>query len=174
MFVRLPRTESNPGKEVFITPTAKEVIALIQSDAEIIALDASGRIRPENELLEDLLAIIKDQQRIAIADISTKDEAVQAAKLGFDMIATTLSGYTEYTKAKFKPNQPDFQLIGDLYGELKGDVPVIAEGRIWNPEQAQQALACGAFAVVVGSAITRPHLITRRFVEAITKSTKHR
>ena len=90
------------------------------------------------------------------------EEGIQAAKLGFDLVGTTMHGYTPYTKGV---TLPDYDMIHRLATEL--DVPVIAEGGIWVPEQLKEALAQGAFAAVVGTAITRPRDITKRFVEAI-------
>ncbi len=97
-----------------------------------------------------------------MADISTDEEGLAAEAAGADLIATTLSGYTE---ASPRDSKPDLELIQQLVRKVS--VPVIAEGRIATPEQAARALRCGAFAVVVGSAITRPEWITARFVEGI-------
>ena len=99
-----------------------------------------------------------------MADCSTYEEGVEAQRLGFDCAGTTLSGYTPYTKGR---TLPDFEMIGRLAKDLS--IPVIAEGGIWSPEQLQKALEAGATAAVVGTAITRPREITRRFVSAIEK-----
>ena len=108
-----------------------------------------------------------------MADISTLDEGIKAAEMGFDLIATTLWGYTSATQVRSGETVPNFNLIGDLRKELNEDIPVIAEGRIWTPEAALKALDHGAFAVVVGSAITRPTLITRQFAEALKSYRKN-
>ena len=160
-----------PDSAVFITPTMEEVKAVVAAGAEIIALDATFRPRPSGQRLEDMITDIKKQWDIlTMADISTFEEGVHASRLGFDLIATTLSGYTDYTMEHAREGKPDFTLLYKLCTELDPGVPVIAEGRIWVPEDASRAIQLGAFAVVVGSAITRPHLITSRFVKAIQKS----
>jgi len=87
--------------------------------------------------------------------------------LGFDLIGTTLSGYTQATHYRAIDYKPDFKLIQNLIDELDGNVPVIAEGRIWNPEDALKIMDIGVHSIVIGSAITRPHHITRRFIKAM-------
>ena len=157
-----------PDSEVFITPTIDEVRAVLEAGAQIVALDATRRQRPGSNDLAGLVQKIRSEYNtLLMADISDLDEALTAAKLGFDMIGTTLSGYTSYTKAKNSDGTPDFELISALSTELKGEVPVIAEGRIWHPEEAVRALDAGAYAVVVGTAITRPWEITGRFSRAL-------
>jgi len=111
-----------------------------------------------------------------LADVSTLQEGLAAAACGAEFVATTLSGYTADSPAQTActcgagTGDPDFALLKQLVAALgPRDIPVIAEGRIATPEQAAQALALGAYAVVVGSAITRPQWITRRFVEALKK-----
>ena len=96
-----------------------------------------------------------------MADISTFEEGINAKNLGFDIISTTLSGYTGYTKSDLKT--PDYALLEKLVKEL--DCPVILEGRIWEPHEVDKAFSLGAHAVVIGSAVTRPQLITKRFIE---------
>ena len=102
-----------------------------------------------------------------MADIDTLENGIKAVKLGFDLIGTTLSGYTAATEAWAESYKPDFQLIRDLVNTLDGEVPIIAEGRIWEPPDAQKIMELGVHSIVIGSAITRPHHITRRFVEAL-------
>jgi N-acylglucosamine-6-phosphate 2-epimerase len=97
-----------------------------------------------------------------MADISTLEEGLAAESLGVDFIGTTLAGYTPYSTQQ---EGPDFELLEQLFAKVS--VPVVAEGRIWTPEEAAKALACGATYVVVGSAITRPQLITERYVKAL-------
>lgn len=99
-----------------------------------------------------------------MADCSSIEEGLHAAKLGFDIIGTTMSGYTPYTKGTKLPN---FDMMKTLVEKSKK--PVIAEGGIWSPEELKQALETGVHAAVVGTAITRPMDITRRYVEAIQK-----
>ncbi len=153
---------------VFITPTEKEAMAVAATGCAIIAMDATRRVRPENADLSAMIAKLRaSTPALLMADIATLDDARHATKLGFDLIGTTLSGYTEETKARAKDNLPDFELLQQCVKEFAPHIPVIAEGRIWTPEQARQALDLGAHAVVVGSAITRPWLITERFVKAM-------
>lgn len=145
---------------VYITPTLKEVDELINANADIIATDATNRPRPK-ESLKEIIDYIKSRNKLSMADISTFEEGVKARELGFDIISTTLSGYT---KESLTDNEtPDFELLEKLVKNL--DCPIILEGRIWNVEEVNKAFNLGAFAVVIGSAITRPQLITKRFCE---------
>ena len=97
-----------------------------------------------------------------MADISTYEEGVNAWKLGMDLVGTTMSGYTPYTP---KTDGPDYELVKRLSETI--DVPVIGEGRVHSPRQAVEMLEAGAFAVVVGGAITRPLEIAQRFIKAV-------
>lgn len=153
---------------VYITPTMKEVDALIPVHPEIIAIDATDRPRPDGKSLDEffLEAKAKYPDQLFMADCSTLQEALHAARLGFDFIGTTLVGYTEESKGEHIEAN-DFQLIKDILEH--SDVPVIAEGNIDTPEKARRVLDLGCTSVVVGSIITRPQLITRRFVDAIEK-----
>lgn len=152
--------------DVYITPTMKEMDKLVSTGVEIIATDATKRIRPEGITLDKFyIAIRKKYPNILLmADISNYEEGVKAQNLGFDLVGTTLSGYTEYTKGTSFPN---FTLIKKLSDNLK--IPVVAEGGIWNPEDLKKAFDLNAFTAVVGTAITRPREITRRFVNSIKK-----
>lgn len=150
------------GSDVFITPTMKEVDELFNEGVEIIAIDATSRKRPDGIEVEEFVRNIKvkyPNQKI-MADISCVEEAIIAQKSGVDIIGTTLVGYTEYTKG----NIP----LEELERVLKRvDIPVIAEGNIDTPEKVKIAIELGAISVVVGSMITRPQLITKRFVDMI-------
>ena len=146
---------------VYITPTLKEVISLVEAGADIIAFDGTERPRPNGCKLEEIIKYIKINKRIAMADISTLDEGLKAAELGVHMISTTLSGYT--THSKEADEGPDFELLEQLTKRTK--IPVVLEGRIWEPWQVDKAFKLGAHCVVIGSAITRPQLITKRFVQ---------
>jgi len=151
-----------------ITPDVSDVNNLISAGADIVALDVTQRFRPNGMDGFEFLELLRKRYRIPlIADVSTYIEGVRAAELGADMIATTLSGYTQYTEDR-ADDFPDFNLIERLTAEVH--IPVIAEGRIWSPSEAAHALKCGAYAVVVGSAITRPRVITQRFVEVLKNS----
>ena len=145
---------------VYITPTLKEVDELINAGADIIATDATNRLRPK-ESLEEIVKYIKEKNRLSMADISTFEEGVKAREMGFDIISTTLSGYTKHSRQDLKT--PDFELLEKLVKEL--DCPVILEGRIWEPIEVDKAFEFGAYSVVIGSAVTRPQLITKRFIE---------
>lgn len=154
------------GSDVFITPTMKEVDELMSASPEIIALDATIRRRPGNVKLETLVKEIREKypEQMLMADCSSIEEGMQAAELGFDVIGTTLSGYTEYTRGTVLPN---FDMIRCLARET--GKPVIAEGGIWTPEHLKEVLDAGAWAAVVGTAITRPMDITKRFVSILQK-----
>lgn len=146
---------------VYITPTVKDVISLIEAGADIIAMDGTQRKRPDNEKLSDLIKYIHINKKIAMADISTIEEGIKAAEAGADVLSTTLAGYT-LESANSPANEPDFELLKQLVEQT--NLPVILEGRIWEPEQVDKAFELGAHSVVIGSAITRPQLITKRFV----------
>lgn len=146
---------------VYITPNIKDVIELVEAGADVIATDATQRKRPNNEKLQDLIKYIHINKRLAMADISTLEEGLNAKELGADIISTTLAGYT-LESANSPANEPDFELLKRLVEQTQ--LPVVLEGRIWEPEQVNKAFELGAHCVVIGSAITRPQLITKRFV----------
>jgi len=152
------------GSSVFITPTMKEIDAIYQEGVDIIAIDATDRIRPDGTTIEQIFPTIREKYKdqLFMADCSTYEEAVLAAELGFDCVGTTLSGYTEKTKGN---ELPDFQLVEKLTKTLS--VPIIAEGGIWSPEQLGRMFSLGIHSAVVGSAITRPMEITKRYVQAV-------
>ena len=152
------------GSEVYITPTLEEVKALLNVGVEIIALDGTMHARPNGEKLEDLVSYIKENSpnTLIMADTATFEDAVNAEKLGFDLIGTTLRGYTTETKGV---KLPDYKFIKKLVKKL--NTPIVAEGGISTPKQLKKALDCGACFAVVGGAITRPQNITKSFVSAI-------
>lgn len=145
---------------VYITPSLKDVVALIEAGADIVAFDGTSRKRPGGDTLEGIIKYIKINKRISMADISTLEEGQNCEKLGVNIVSTTLAGYTQFSP--LKTEEPDFELLDELVKNLK--VPVILEGRVWTPEQVDRAFEIGAHAVCIGSAITRPQLITKRFV----------
>ena len=155
------RLPENWKEVVYITPTLKEVNELIEAGADIIAFDGTSRPRPEGCTLEDIITTIHSSGRFAMADISTFDEAKKCSGLGVDILSTTLSGYT--TESLSDSDEPDYELLERIVSKL--ETPVILEGRIWEREQVKKAFEIGAYAVVIGSAITRPQLITKRFIE---------
>lgn len=147
---------------IYITPTLAEVDELLATDCEMIALDMTNRPRPNGEKVEELLARIKEGGKLVLADISTYEEGIAAEKLGADAISTTLSGYTPYSP---ELEGPDTELVARLSKELS--VPVFAEGRINTPDDISRVMKAGAYAPIVGSAITRPQLITAKFAQKL-------
>ncbi|MRN53263.1 N-acetylmannosamine-6-phosphate 2-epimerase [Paenibacillus monticola] len=150
-----------PGSDVFITPTLEEVQAVVKAGADIVAMDVTDR---ENrlEIVRELLEYVHQAGKLAMADVSTYEEGVQAEQMGFDYVSTTLSGYTSYS---IQGDGPDIELVKKLSAFLR--VPVFMEGKVWRPEEALAALQAGAQNVVVGSAITRPQLITESYTSAV-------
>jgi N-acylglucosamine-6-phosphate 2-epimerase len=148
---------------VYITPTVKDVEELIEADADIIAFDGTSRTRPDGSSLEEIIDLIHSANKLAMADISTVGEGFNCAKLGADVISTTLAGYTD--ESGEASDTPDFELLKILVNTV--NKPIILEGRIWYPEEVKKAFEIGAHCVVIGSAITRPHLITKRFTSII-------
>ena len=156
------------GADAFITPTMAEVDALIETGVEIIALDATVSSRPKGESLEAFVKTIKESypQQLLMADCSTLEEMITAEKLGFDFIGTTLVGYTEQSK-HLAINANDFEIIRQAREKIKA--PIIAEGNISTPEKVKRVFELGVDSVVVGSAITRPLVIAKPFIEAAKK-----
>ncbi|MBD5083396.1 MAG: N-acetylmannosamine-6-phosphate 2-epimerase [Clostridiales bacterium] len=150
------------GSDVYITPTLKEVKELLTTGCEVIALDATNRPRPNGEKLEDLVAYIRENAPDVeiMADCSTFEEAQAADEMGFDYVGSTMRGYTEYTKGI---SIPDYDMLKRMRNEL--NAKVIAEGGIWEVSQLDKVIECDPYAVVIGSAITRPMDITKRFVK---------
>lgn len=154
------------GCDVYITPTMKEVDQLMEVKPEIIALDATEAERPGGLTLDEFFRQIKEKypDQLWMADCSTVEEALHADRLGFDFIGTTLVGYTKQSR-DLKIEENDFEVLRKILDQVKH--PVIAEGNVNTPEKAKRVLELGAYSVVVGSAITRPQLITKSFAEAI-------
>lgn len=152
------------GFEQYITVTMDEVDKLVEAGADIIALDCTLRARGDGKTINEFIKEIKNKYPnvILMADISNLEEGINAWKVGVDMVGTTLSGYTSYTE---KLDGPDYNLVKSLVESI--DIPVIAEGRVHEPKQAAEMLNLGAYAVVVGGAITRPLEIANRFMKAI-------
>lgn len=146
---------------VYITPGIKEVKDLIEAGADIIAFDGTSRPRPDGSTVEQLIQLIHLAGRLAMADISTLEEGANCIQLGADIISTTLAGYTD--ESGEASETPDFELLENLVKST--DKPVFLEGRVWNPEEVKKAFELGAHSVVIGSAVTRPQLITKRFTE---------
>jgi N-acylglucosamine-6-phosphate 2-epimerase len=154
------------GYEQHITVTMQEIDDLVVVGADIIAFDCTLRERPNYKDVSDFVKDIKKKypKQLLMADISTVEEGIHAAASGVDLVGTTLSGYTKYSS---QMEEPDFQLVRDLSKQVS--IPVIAEGRYHYPKQVKKALEAGAYAVVVGGAITRPQEITARFLSEISQ-----
>lgn len=154
--------------KVYITPTMKEVDELFDAGVEIIAMDATKELRPGEVTIETFFREVKEKYPTQkfMADCSTLEEAIIADKLGFDYIGTTLVGYTSYTEG-VRIEADDFKIIRDVLDQIKK--PLIAEGNIDTPEKARRTLELGCHSVVVGSAITRPQLITQKYTLEIEK-----
>ena len=152
------------GFESYITPTMKEVDALVEAGSDIIALDCTDQKRGDGKSICEFITEVRTKypNAVLMADISTYEEGVQAWKLGMDLVGTTMSGYTAHSP---KLDGPDYELVKKLSETV--DIPVIGEGRVHSPEQAVEMLNAGAYAVVVGGAITRPLEIAQRFIKAV-------
>ncbi|WP_264774396.1 N-acetylmannosamine-6-phosphate 2-epimerase [Deinococcus aetherius] len=150
---------SHPNTEVYITATPDEVREVAQAGADVVAFDGTDLPRPFT--VAELVRATHAAGAMAMADISTLEEAQAAYTAGADIVGTTMSGYTPHSP---KQAGPDFALMDALRAE---GLPFIAEGRLNTPELAAEALRRGAHAAVVGSAITRPDHVTRWFAEAV-------
>jgi len=151
------------SSDVYITPTFAAAREIVEAGADIIALDATRRARPGGETLETLVARVRAElKQPVMADVSLFDEGLYAAEmLGVDLISTTLSGYTAETKSLF---EPDFELVERLAKKLT--LPIVCEGRLRSTDDVRRAFDCGAFAVVVGGAITGIDSLVQKFVGA--------
>jgi len=154
------------NNRLLITPDFAAAAELAAAGASIIALDCTARPRPEVEPWQQLIARIHAELKLPVmADIATLKEAQVAAHAGADFVGTTLHGYTEQTQGNHAFN---WQLLTELVKEVR--VPIIAEGHISTPEAAVRAIRNGAWCVVVGSAITRPGVITSSYVRALERA----
>lgn len=152
--------------KVYITATMKEVEELMEVQPEIIAMDATGALRPGGKTLDEFFHEVKARypQQLFMADCSTVEEALHADELGFDFIGTTMVGYTDQSR-ELRIETNDFEIIREILAKAKH--PVIAEGNINTPEKVKRVIELGCFSVVVGSIITRPQLITKAFAEVL-------
>jgi len=154
-------SEADRLEKIYITATFSEAQEIACAGADIVALDATDRPRPDGLSLPDFVARIhKELDKPVWADVSTLSEGLAAVEAGCDAVSTTMSGYTNQTRVETDAG-PDLALLEALCRQVR--VPVVLEGRIWHPEEVRRAFELGAFAVVVGSAITRPQLVTQRF-----------
>lgn len=150
--------------DVYITPTYQSAVDILEVGIEIIAIDATPRPRPGGERVEDILRRIRENYPdvLVMGEISTLQEAKDILPLGFDLISTTLSGYTKESQPR---SSVDLELIRQIHAIT--ETPIIAEGKIAHEEEAVEAIRAGAHAVVVGTSITRPEIITERYVSAL-------
>lgn len=148
-----------PDTDVYITPSIEDVNEIAAAGADIIAVDATARPRPVD--VAALIQAVHRQGRLAMADISTFEEASSALAAGADVVSTTMAGYTSGSPTD---TGPDFALMQALQ---RAGMPFVAEGRIWTVDEALKCFELGASFIVVGSAITRPTMITQRFAEGI-------
>ena len=151
------------SSDVYITPTFDAAKAIAAAGADVIAIDATLRRRPDGENLTKIVRRIKEELNVPVmADVSTVEEGLNAFEAaGVDFVSTTLSGYTDETRHLI---EPDFKLVENL--ERKLNIPVVCEGRLRCADDVQTAFDCGAFAVVVGGAITGIDQLVRQFVSA--------
>ena len=154
--------------EVYITPTITEIDALCDANADVIALDATDRVRPDGERISEFFTRVRKlyPNKVFMADCATYEDAERAYNLGFDCVGTTLRGYTDETRGI---KIPDFELLEKLADSIR--IPIIAEGGISTPEELARVLSIkNIHCAVVGGAITRPQLICKKFTDAIKKS----
>lgn len=157
--------ECYEDSEIYITPTKLEVDKLLKTKCDVLCMDATLRSRPDGITLDELYeyARSKADGREIMADVSTVEEAVNADRLGFDYISTTMRGYTPYTK---QYQIPDVDFIKECKEKVK-NAKVIAEGGVFELSHMEAISKVNPYAVVVGSAITRPSVITERLLSAL-------
>lgn len=150
-------------RDIVITPNLDAAKAIVEAGADIIAVDCTLR---EGRTKEDIISLIHSYQEWIhvpiMGEVSTLEEGYIVEEAGCQIVSTTIAGYTPYSRHL---SEPDYELVKELCTHTK--LYVNAEGRISTPEQAKKAFACGAWAVTVGSAITRPKVITERFINEI-------
>lgn len=147
------------GFDVFITPSLEDVKSVIEAGADIIGLDGTTRLRPGGDSLDELVSYCHEMGKLVFADIATESDAKYALKSGADILATTLSGHTRETSGRTLPDLELVEKLSSAYG-----VPVVLEGGIAEPCQVKRAFQAGAYAVVVGKAVTMPHIIAEKFI----------
>lgn len=151
-----------PNSDVYITATKKELDELFETKCEMVAMDATQRVRPNHEQLADLVTYAHAHGVLTMADCSTFEECVDAQRIGFDCVSTTLCGYTPYS---LKLEGPDINLIKQLSETIH--IPILAEGKINTPQDLIDVYQAGAYSAVVGGAITRPQQIAERFINVL-------
>lgn len=152
--------------DVYITPTWEAAREILEVGIDVIALDATPRERPNGESVGGIVSRIREAYPdvLIMGEVSTLEEAESILPIGFDLISTTLAGYTEESSSV---EGAAVGLVRDVAALT--DTPVIAEGRVRCEQDAVDMLDAGALAVVVGTSITRPEIITSRYVEALSE-----
>jgi N-acylglucosamine-6-phosphate 2-epimerase len=153
--------------DVFITPTMEAVEAVMEAGADIVALDCTGQTTHEGTRAWDLLPQVKAKypDLVTFADVSNFEEAARAVANGADIVAPTLYGYTAETA---HIEGADYRMFAEFCRAFGDEAYVMMEGHIYTPEDAMKCVFLGAHAVVVGSAITRPHYTAKRFVDLLS------
>jgi putative N-acetylmannosamine-6-phosphate epimerase len=160
------RKRSVAGSDVYITPTLEDALSVVAAGADLIAVDATDRPRPDGSTGAVFVgAVVRELGPRVVADVDSLDAGLAAREAGAAAVASTLAGYVGDTPP---PVEPDLELVERLAAEL--DCPVLAEGRYATPEHVHAALDAGAFAVVVGTAITNPVTLTRRLADSTRRS----
>lgn len=148
---------------VYITPTLRHARACVMAGSDVVAIDATDRPRPDGLTFEETVAALKSDGALVMADCGCIEDVRRGRAAGCDIVSTTLSGYTG---ARVKTDGPDYELLTQAVAE-NPDFPVFCEGRVHTPEQAAKVMSCGAWSVVVGTAITHPTSITGWFKAAV-------
>lgn len=156
----IPSDTCDARESVYITPTLESAIAVVEAGCDVLAMDGTLRARQGGERLGEIVAEIKRRypDLVLMADLATIEEGIACAEMGFDILASTLSGYTTETQDRSEV-EPDYELIRELKRET--GLLVNAEGRIWDLCQLDRAWQCGADMVSIGSAITNPMKTTQ-------------
>lgn len=158
--------KEGPHDGVFITPTLAHALTVARAGAHLVAVDGTRRPRPDGlDLAEVIEGVHKHSDALVMADCGSLDDALAASDAGVDVVGTTLAGYTD---ERPRTAGPDLELVAAI-AQRRPELPLLAEGRVHTPAQARQALDAGAFAVVVGTAITHPATITGWFAEALDR-----
>lgn len=152
------------GFSSYITTTMAEVDALVEAKSDIIAIDATEQDRADDSTINEFVRAVKAKypNQLLMADVATLEEGLNAAELGFDLIGTTMNGYTRNTREQTEPN---FDLMRQLVEQT--NVPIVAEGKLHSPHDLEQAYAAGVYTAVIGGAITRPYEIAKRFMAVL-------
>ncbi len=144
---------------VYITPDVANAKEIIEANADIVAFDCTKR----NKNAKEIVDFIHSKEKLAMGDIASFEDAKYAYDIKCDIISTTLSGYTKETE--HLPDTPDFELLKKCTEAF--DVPIIMEGKIQTEKDVKHAFECGAYAVVIGSMVTRPHKIIENFKKGL-------